>query len=155
MSGYRPCACRDCFEIAIGNAGAMCHECEDAGCPGDRECLAAGAYGGEPEECEDNDCAGCSWCDAAERSEAQVDAIADGICASIERWLPAQQPKPQGEIERLLADAPAARPVVEALRASIPDAALLDSRHPYWDSPAAAEVLGAMLDAIDAAAAKL
>lgn len=28
-SGYRPCACRDCMEIAIGS---YCHECEDAGC---------------------------------------------------------------------------------------------------------------------------
>ena len=49
-SGSRPCACRDCFETAIGGPGAMCHECEDAGCPGDRECQASGAYGGEDEE---------------------------------------------------------------------------------------------------------
>ena len=49
QTGYRPCACRDCMEIAIGGRGAMCHECEDAGCNGDRECLAAGAYGGEDE----------------------------------------------------------------------------------------------------------
>lgn len=34
MSGYTPCACRDCKEIAIGEPGkAYCHECEDAGCP--------------------------------------------------------------------------------------------------------------------------
>lgn len=32
MSGYRDCACRDCFEIAIGEEGALCHECEEAGC---------------------------------------------------------------------------------------------------------------------------
>lgn len=33
MSGYTDCACRDCFEIAIGEAGeAVCHECEKAGC---------------------------------------------------------------------------------------------------------------------------
>lgn len=52
-SGYRPCACRDCFEIAIGEAGAMCHACEDAGCSGDGECSAPGAYGGdEPEPTE-------------------------------------------------------------------------------------------------------
>ena len=39
-SGYRPCACRDCFEIAIGDddEAAMCHECESAGCEPDSEC---------------------------------------------------------------------------------------------------------------------
>jgi len=31
--GYCDCACRDCFEIAIGKAGeALCHDCETAGC---------------------------------------------------------------------------------------------------------------------------
>ena len=40
-SGYRDCACRDCFEIAIGTPGAMCHGCEEAGCEGgDHECEA-------------------------------------------------------------------------------------------------------------------
>lgn len=48
-SGYRPCACRDCFEIAIGAEGAMCHDCQDAGCTGEGECSAPGAYGGELE----------------------------------------------------------------------------------------------------------
>jgi hypothetical protein len=34
MSGYTACACRDCFEIAIGEPGkAFCSECEEAGCP--------------------------------------------------------------------------------------------------------------------------
>lgn len=46
-SSYRPCACRDCFETAIGEPGAMCHECEEAGCEPDSECQAPGAYGGE------------------------------------------------------------------------------------------------------------
>lgn len=34
-SGYRNCACRDCFEIAIGNDGELtvCSLCEDACCP--------------------------------------------------------------------------------------------------------------------------
>jgi len=42
--GYVPCACRDCMEI--GTAGeALCHECEAAGCEGDTECQAPGAYG--------------------------------------------------------------------------------------------------------------
>ena len=38
--GYRPCACRDCMEIAIGEEGAMCHACEEAGCELDHECSA-------------------------------------------------------------------------------------------------------------------
>lgn len=49
LTGYRPCACRDCMEIAIGSEGAMCHACVDAGCAGDGECSAPGAYGGELE----------------------------------------------------------------------------------------------------------
>ena len=36
-SGYVHCACRDCFEIAIGVAGrAFCSDCEEAGCPDTR-----------------------------------------------------------------------------------------------------------------------
>ena len=48
MSGYVPCACRDCMEIAIGETGeALCHECEAADCePRAGECTAPGAYGG-------------------------------------------------------------------------------------------------------------
>lgn len=38
QSGYLPCACRDCMEIAIGLTGAMCHDCEEAGCEPDSEC---------------------------------------------------------------------------------------------------------------------
>lgn len=49
-TGYRHCACRDCFEIAIGAEGTMCHHCEDAGCDPDRECQAPGAYGVEDED---------------------------------------------------------------------------------------------------------
>lgn len=32
MSGYIPCACRDCMDIAIGEPGALCNECQDASC---------------------------------------------------------------------------------------------------------------------------
>lgn len=33
QSGYVPCTCRDCMEIAIGVSGeAYCYECEEAGC---------------------------------------------------------------------------------------------------------------------------
>lgn len=48
-SGYRPCACRDCMETVIGGPGAMCWECEEAGCEPNKECQAEGAYGGGAE----------------------------------------------------------------------------------------------------------
>lgn len=43
-AGYHDCPCRDCFEIAIGEAApgtpALCHACADAGCDadGDADC---------------------------------------------------------------------------------------------------------------------
>jgi len=46
--GYCPCACRDCFEIAIGKPGeALCHDCESAGCEAgaETECQSPHAYG--------------------------------------------------------------------------------------------------------------
>lgn len=53
-SGYKDCACRDCFDIAIGDAGktALCLECQDAACSidGDSECQRLDAYGAEGEE---------------------------------------------------------------------------------------------------------
>lgn len=37
--GYVSCACRDCFETAIGVAGVdMCTECDEAGCEHNSEC---------------------------------------------------------------------------------------------------------------------
>lgn len=33
-----PCGCRDCMEIAVGEPGAFCPECQDAGCEHDAEC---------------------------------------------------------------------------------------------------------------------
>ncbi len=69
-SGYHPCPCRDCFEIAIGerqddeddedddteDGPALCHACETAGCSadGEEECSAEHAYGqpcGDPACC--------------------------------------------------------------------------------------------------------
>lgn len=46
--GYVPCACRDCFEIAIaGDEGPhFCWECEEAGCEEGEECQV------EPPLCE-------------------------------------------------------------------------------------------------------
>lgn len=50
--GYVPCDCRDCMEIAISDSGepAMCHGCHEAGCDGDAECAAEGAYGDRPSD---------------------------------------------------------------------------------------------------------
>lgn len=31
-AGYVPCGCRDCMEIAVGNMGALCFMCHEAGC---------------------------------------------------------------------------------------------------------------------------
>src|SRR5687767_439336 len=46
MSGYVDCGCRDCFEVAIGEPGALCWACEEAGCEcGNGECQREGAYG--------------------------------------------------------------------------------------------------------------
>lgn len=58
MSGYVDCACRDCFDIAIGDLGeAMCSDCEESGCEAnDGECERSDAYGcGEPSEPEEGD----------------------------------------------------------------------------------------------------
>lgn len=60
-SGYQNCACRDCFEIAIGDGGgtAVCLGCEAAGCADDpgfpeAECQAPHAYCGADEQAEQN-----------------------------------------------------------------------------------------------------
>lgn len=55
ISGYTSCKCRDCFEIAISDDcdhPDFCWECEEAGCEGEGECQAEGAYGdwAEPRE---------------------------------------------------------------------------------------------------------
>lgn len=47
--GYVPCACRDCFDVAIGDGTerpAYCHDCETAGCEdmGLSECMRTDAY---------------------------------------------------------------------------------------------------------------
>ena len=43
-SGYYDCGCRDCFDIAIGLPGDMCHSCELAGCVANAECQRPDAY---------------------------------------------------------------------------------------------------------------
>lgn len=56
-SGYTPCACRDCFDVAVSDDMAdpdLCGDCEEAGClkekDGGRECQRDDAYGSEDEE---------------------------------------------------------------------------------------------------------
>ena len=52
-SGYSPCRCRDCFEIAVSDEISkpdFCLACEEAGCEDDKGCQAEGAYGHEGDE---------------------------------------------------------------------------------------------------------
>jgi hypothetical protein len=55
-SGYTDCACRDCFDVAIGKAGeALCSDCEAAGCEANNgECQRPDAYGVEDDSRSDN-----------------------------------------------------------------------------------------------------
>ena len=83
--GYTDCACRDCFEIAIGIAGkAYCNACEEAGCDDyqgveglSQECQAEGAYGGDD---------GCEHCGDADADECDLGAHGTvrlcGACAT-------------------------------------------------------------------------
>ena len=50
MTGYIDCACRDCFNAAIGLPGDFCLDCEESGCELDRECSAPGAYASAEED---------------------------------------------------------------------------------------------------------
>jgi hypothetical protein len=52
-SGYTSCKCPDCFEIAVSDDMSepeFCTECEEAGCDGEGECQAPGAYGVDGDE---------------------------------------------------------------------------------------------------------
>lgn len=56
-SGYQHCACRDCFDLAIGVPGAFCWACKEAGCPDyqgqegmSQECQRDDAYSGSEDE---------------------------------------------------------------------------------------------------------
>jgi len=58
MAGYTDCACRDCFELIIGESGDYCDECIEAGCPDyqgqegmNQECQRMDTYGVE-ESCQ-------------------------------------------------------------------------------------------------------
>lgn len=50
-SGYRNCACRDCFDLTIGTCREFCDECIEAGClEGRGECQRDDAYGMDEEQ---------------------------------------------------------------------------------------------------------
>lgn len=43
---YVFCACRDCMDLAIGQPGALCSDCDAAGCePYTEDCECPDAYG--------------------------------------------------------------------------------------------------------------
>lgn len=152
LTGYVPCACRDCFEIAIGAAGAMCHHCEDAGCPGDRECQASGAYGGELEP---------------EPSEAVTVPPAPSTAEQIREaclqqgfyFVSVGTYQPGIMLPRMLAALEALAPHVHAsyvgpsgIMARVPAAAMQDVDHHYWDGAEGERLIAELMVALDVAA---
>jgi hypothetical protein len=86
-TGYCDCACRDCFDIAIGTLGeALCNDCEEAGCEAgeDCECSRPDAYG----VC-DHDETDCDCDETPEEHSARVldgqSELAAGYLASLAR----------------------------------------------------------------------
>jgi hypothetical protein len=156
-SGYRPCACRDCMEVAIGDAGSMCHHCVDAGCDSNRECQAAGAYGGEPEECEDNACTGCSWCDAQPATPPATPIHA--ACEAAGFYVVTEGSEhPEHMITRMLTvlfildTEDRMHASVTGPGAAVPAAAMTDAQHAFWASAEARLVIEALTIALDALA---
>lgn len=102
----------------------MCHDCEDAGCPGDGECQAAGAYGGDDEA-------------EAELTPIHRACLEQGYCVLTEGTT-----HPGIMVSRLLAAlrtlAPGMEPAaIDAVSAALGPDALDDEQHPAWDTPAA------------------
>lgn len=58
--GYVNCGCRDCFEIAIGQPGELCHGCETAGCEAPEWDGVRGEWIHHGECCQEPDCDGDS-----------------------------------------------------------------------------------------------
>lgn len=141
--GYVPCACRDCFETAIGTPGALCHECDDAGCAPERECQAADAYGGESEAL----------------TEPPPASIIRSMCEQQGFYLVTEDSYNPGVIlARVLAVLRVLDPAAHAIvtgpgsRVSrIPAEAHDDERHPHWDGDGSATVTE-VFAALDAAA---
>lgn len=94
--------------------------------------------GGSLEECENNDCTGCAWCDALGITRAPLSAV-----------------NPWQEIARVLVEVdavvPTARPLVDALLSSVPDAARIDGSHPYWNGADGVSVLTEIVLIVDTA----
>jgi len=150
MSGYVPCACRDCFEIAIGEPGALCHECEDTGCAPDRECQNADAYGGEAEPV-----------DASEALTVPPPAeTLREMCAQQGFLIVSEDVHvPRLVLARMLAvlqvldaDAHARVTGPESHLAKVPPGALEQDDHPHWDSGASDDALSEIMVALDKAA---
>ncbi len=141
-SGCRPCACRDCMEPVYSTLGAMCHECEDAGCELDAECQV------EPEHvegeclCSDADAYLCLVHEKAER-------IAE-LCRTEGAYPIAKlSDDPATVLPRLLEVLHELAPAGLTL-AAIPDAALVDGAHPAWNGGAAEQALQAIVVALNA-----
>ena len=130
-SGYRPCACRDCFEIAIGEPGAFCHACEDAGCNGDGECDAPGAYNGDG--CDGDGSRIAELC--RDDGAYPIATLSDGPAAVLARLLDA--------LRQLAPEAVAGLPGIS------PDA-LADDAHPAWNGGPAEAALHAIMATVNA-----
>lgn len=126
-SGYRDCACRDCFEIAIGEPHALCLDCADAGCEGDGECERPDAYGCD----EDPVCRIALLCQT--EGGYPIASLADA---------------PAVVIPRLLAVLRELAPHVTV--APIPADALAEHTHPAWSGGVAEAALGAIVAALNA-----
>lgn len=136
-NGYRACACRDCMELAIGGPGAMCHGCDDAGCPGDRECQAADAYGGAEEA-------------APELTPIHRACLEQGFCVLTEGTT-----HPGIMVARLLAAlltlAPGIQPkALDAVSAALEPDALDDEQHPAWDRPTTEAAIAMLIKLLNA-----
>lgn len=152
-TGYRPCACRDCFEIAIGSEGAMCHACQDAGCSGEGECSAPGAYGGdepEPTDAEALQQVTLAPQDGTHGTRIRAECAAKGFSIVSHGTY-----DPRLIIPRLLSalqalDTHAALRVVRLV--PIPVEALGDEQHPYWAGADAERMVAELTTALNRAA---
>ena len=137
--GYVPCACRDCCEIAIGKPGALCHECDDAGCAPERECQAADAYGGEAEPITEREPS--AWHRAVEQQGFAI--VSEG------------SNDPQVVLPRVLAALEIIAPAAHAFLTTsgrvsrIPAEALASGQHPFWSSEESDAALAEIFVALD------
>lgn len=137
------------MEIVLATDPAFCHHCEDAGCPGDRECQATEAYGGEDEEPREG-----------LTSEPLTAALIRARCAHAGFCLLSDgSVEPAVIIERLLVALIALDPDAldalihpESALLAVPNEAAADSAHPFWDSAQAQAILEGLYAALNRAA---